>query len=55
MVEMHAGRLLATCKTVVTGSRHGTNEPFNDTAMLYVKLSIITRSSSIPQASRLLS
>ena len=35
--ELRDNRLLVACKAVVTGSRHGTKEPFNDIAMLYVK------------------
>ena len=51
--ELRDSRLLVACKTVVTGSKHGTKEPFNGIAMLYVKLNIITRSSRISQATHL--
>ena len=36
--ELHDNRLLVACKAVMIGSKHGTKEPFNGIAMLYVKL-----------------
>ena len=43
--ELRDNRLLVACKAVVTGSRHGTKEPFNGIAMLYVKLNTSLRAA----------